>query len=89
MDKIKLFDNSTFDIEDGASLDHIVMTARTSAKAQQAAAKFTAENLTHVEFLHGDDVTGIYDNLGLTPVEEDAANPVVDGRTVTVSLYQI
>ena len=88
MDKIKLFDTSTFDIEDGASLARIIINAKSAAKAEQAAAAFTDENLSHVEFLHGDEVTGIYDGLALIPVGEDMANPLVEGKTVTVSLYQ-
>lgn len=89
MDKIKLFDTSTFDIEDGASLDRIVITAKSAAKAEQAAAAFTVENLAHVEFLHGDEVTGIYDGLNLTPVEEGESNPAIDGKRIFVSLYQM
>lgn len=91
MDKIKLFDTSTFDIEDGASLDHIIINAKTAAKANAAAAKFTSQNLVHVEFLHGDETTGIYENLALTEVSEDAEtqNPSVNGKKVTVSLYQM
>ena len=91
MDKIKLFDTSTFDIEDGASINHIVINAKTAAKANAAAAKFTPQNLVHVEFLHGDETTGIYENLALTEVveESETQNPYVDGKMVTVSLYQM
>lgn len=91
MDKIKLFDTSTFDIADGASLDRIVINAKTAAKANTAAAKFTTENLVHVEFLHGDEITGVYENLALTEVGEESEeqNPSVDGKIVTVSLYQM
>lgn len=88
MDKIKLFNNVSFDIEDGARLDSITIVTKSAAKAREAAEAITAENLAHVEFLHGDEVTGIYENLGLTPVEEGMSNPVVDGKKITVSLYQ-
>ena len=89
MEKIRLADATVFEIENFASLSHIVHNAKTAAKAQTAAAKFTAANLVHVEFLEGDLVNGIYENLGLTPVEEGMENPVVDGKKVTVSLYQM
>lgn len=88
MDKIKLFDTTTYEIEDGASLDRITVNAKTTAKAAEAAAAFTPENLQHVEFLHGIETTGIYDGLGLTPVEEGGSNPAIDGKRVFVSLYQ-
>lgn len=89
MDKIKLFNNVSFDIEDGARLDSITIVTKSATKAREAAEAIKAENLAHVEFLHGDEVTGIYENLGLTPVEEGMSNPVVDGKKVTVSLYQM
>jgi hypothetical protein len=88
MDKIKLFDTTTYEIEDGASLDRVIINAKTSAKAAEAAAAFTPENLQHVEFLHGSETAGIYDDLGLTPAEEGGSNPTIDGATVTISLYQ-
>lgn len=87
MDKIKLFDGTIFSIEDYAAISRIVHNAKSTAKAQAAAEKFTDENLRHVEFLHDDVINGIYDNLGLITGEE-LENPRVDGKTVTVSLYQ-
>ena len=89
MDKIKLFDTTAYEIEDGASLDRVIINARTAAKAAEAAAAFTPENLQHVEFLHGIETTGIYDGLGLTPVEEGESNPAIEGNRVFVSLYQM
>ena len=88
MDKIKLFDGTTLNIEDYASISHIVHKAGSTAKAQAAAEKFTDENLRHVEFLHGSETAGIYDDLGLTQAEEGGSNPTIDGATVTISLYQ-
>lgn len=95
MDKIKLFDTTTLQIEDGASLSRIVHKAKTTAAAATAAAAFTDANLAHVEFWHDDELTGIYDNLGLigeaaTTEEgtEAVQNPLVDGKTVIVALYQ-
>ncbi len=100
MDKIKLFDGTVLDIEDSASLDHIVHIAKTAAKAKAAADAFTAENLRHVEFLHGENINGIYDNLALVVYEAPAAeegmepqapkaNPLIDGKTVTIALCQM
>lgn len=98
MDKIKLYDGTILDIADYASLDHIVHQAKTAAKAREAANAFTDNNLRHVEFMHGDEVNGIYDNLGLTEIlhsaEEEGAeptaeeNPRIEGKTVYISLYQ-
>ena len=94
MDKIKLFDGTALEIEDYASLAHIVHTAKSAAKAETAASKFTDENLRHVEFLHDDVINGIYDNLGLiagtegTEETEATPNPLVEGKTVTIALYQ-
>ena len=88
MDKIKLSNNTVFEIEDGASLANIVHNAKTATKAREAAAEFTAANLAHVEFLHEDMVNGIYNNLALTPTDEGAENPAVDGKKVTISLCQ-
>lgn len=87
MDKIKLFDGTTLAIEDYAAISRIVHNAKSSAKAQAAAEKFTDENLRHVEFLHDDVINGIYDNLGLI-ADEEMQNPYVDGKTITISLYQ-
>lgn len=89
MDKIKLFDGTTLAIEDYAAISRIVHNAKSSAKAQAAAEKFTDENLRHVEFLHDDVINGIYDNLGLISGDEEMQNPSVDGKIVTVSLYQM
>lgn len=88
MDKIKLFDGTILAIEDYAAISHIVHKAGSTAKAQAAAEKFTDDNLRHVEFLHDDVINGIYDNLGLI-VDEEMQNPSVDGKIVTVSLYQM
>ena len=90
MDKIKLFDGTTLNIEDYASISYIVHKAKSKAAAATAAAAFTAENLAHVEFLHDGAINGIYDNLALTPAEDEGAqNPLVEEATVTISLYQL
>jgi len=82
MDKIKLFDGTTFKIENGAYLQRIIHKAASAAAAAELAAKITDENLIHMEVYHGTEICGSYDNLG---VEEGF--PVVDGTTVTISLY--
>lgn len=87
MEKIKLFDGTILDIEMFASLPNVVHVAKSSAKARQAAALFTSENLRHVEFLEGDRVNGVFNNLALI-AEEGMENPIIDGNRVTVSLYQ-
>ena len=65
MPYIKLADSTQIPIEDGASLDHIEHIAKDEAAALAVCAKFTPENLTHVEFATApkDEPHGIYENL--------------------------
>lgn len=82
MDKIKLFDGTTFGVENGARLQEIVYKAKTSTAALAIAEKVTDENLIHMDVYHNGDFCGAYDNLGVAE-----GYPIVDGSTVTISLY--
>ena len=84
MSYIKLADGTQFLVEDGASLDHIEHIAEDEAAALAVCAKFTLENLTHVEFATApkDEPHGIYENLVLNaaPIRQDTE----DGKVLVV-----
>lgn len=84
MPYIKLADSTQIPIEDGASLDHIEHIAKDEAAALAVCAKFTPENLTHVEFATApeDEPHGIYENLVLNaaPSRQDTE----DGEVLVV-----
>ena len=84
MSYIKLADGTQFLVEDGASLDHIEHLAVDEAAALAVCAKFTPENLTHVEFATApeDEPHGIYENLVLnaSPSRQDTE----DGRVLVI-----
>ena len=84
MSYIKLADGTQYLIEDGASLDHIEHIAADEAAALAVCAKFTPENLAHVEFSTDpeDEPHGIYENLVLNaaPIRQDTE----DGKVLVV-----
>lgn len=63
MDKLRLMDGTEIDIEDGASLGDITHIASNEANAVFVCGKITPDNVTHLEFLHDDAVTGDYQNV--------------------------
>lgn len=63
MDKLKFMDGTIIDIEDGAALDDIMYIASNEANAMFVCSKVTAENVEHLEFFHGELLTGQYDNV--------------------------
>lgn len=63
MDKLRLMDGTEIDIEDGASLGDITHIASNEANAVFVCGKITPDNVTHLEFLHDDAVTGSYDHI--------------------------
>ena len=63
MDKLKLKDGTVIEIEDGASLGNITHIAANEANAMFICGKVTAENVEHLDFLHGDAVTGSYNHV--------------------------
>lgn len=63
MDKLKFLDGTIIDIEDGASLSDITHIASNEANAMYVCGKVTAENVASLQFLHGEAVTGDYQNV--------------------------
>lgn len=84
MSYIKLADGTQFLVEDGASLDHIEHIAKDEAAALAVCAKFTPENLTHVEFATApeDEPHGVYENLAL--IEPPTRQTLEDGGVLVV-----
>ena len=66
MDKLKFLDGTIIDIEDGASLGDITHIAANEAAAIIVCEKVTAENVASLQFLHGEAVTGDYQNVVIT-----------------------
>ena len=63
MDKLKFTDGTIIDIEDGATLAEVTHIASNEANAMYVCGKVTAENVASLQFLHGDAVTGDYQNV--------------------------
>ena len=63
MDKLKFTDGTIIDIEDGATLGEVTHIASNEANAMYVCGKVTAENVASLQFLHGDAVTGDYQNV--------------------------
>lgn len=84
MDKLKFVDGTIIDIEDGASLEFVTHIASNEANAMFVCGKVTAENVEHLEFFHGELLTGQYDNviIAATTTREDG-----EGETVIVRMH--
>lgn len=63
MDKLKFVDGTIIDIEEGASLAEVTHIASNEANALFVCGKVTAENVASLQFLHGEAVTGDYQNV--------------------------
>lgn len=63
MDKLKFMDGTIIDIEEGASLGEVTHIATNEANAMYVCGKVTAENVASLQFLHGEAVTGDYQNV--------------------------
>ena len=79
MDKLRFMDGTTIDIEDGASLADITHIASNEANAMFVCGKITPENVEHLDFLHGDAVTGQYDGIAISSptTREDGENGTI------------
>lgn len=79
MDKLRLMDGTEIDIEDGASLAEVTHIATNEANALFVCGKVTPENVTHLDFLHGEAVTGSYDHIIIAAptTREDGENGTV------------
>ena len=84
MDKLKFLDSTIIDIEDGATLSEVTHIASNEANAMFVCGKITPENVAHLDFLHGDAVTGSYDNVVIAAptTREDG-----EGETVIVRMH--
>lgn len=84
MDKLKFLDGSIIDIEDGATLSEVTHIASNEANALFVCGKVTAENVEHLEFFHGELLTGQYDNVVIAAptTREDG-----EGETVIVRMH--
>ena len=84
MDKIKFLDGTIIDIEDGATLAEVTHIATNEANALFVCGKVTAENVNTLQFLHGEAVTGNYQNVIITAptTREDG-----EGETVIVRMH--
>lgn len=76
MDKLKFMDGTIVDIEDGASLKSVTHIASNEANALFVCGKVTAENVASIQFLHGDAVTGDYQDviIAAPTTREDGEN---------------
>ena len=84
MDKLKFFDGTVIDIEDGATLSDVTHIARNEADALFVCGKVVPGNVEHLEFFHGELLTGQYDNIIIAAptTREDG-----DGETVIVRMH--
>lgn len=79
MDKLKFTDGTIIDIEEGASLAEVTHIATNEANAMYVCGKVTAENVASLQFLHGEAVTGDYQNVVIAAptTREDGENGAV------------
>lgn len=84
MDKLRFMDGTTIDIEDGASLSNVTHIATNEANAMFVCGKVTPENVASLQFLHGEAVTGDYQNVIIAaPTTRENG----DGETVIVRMH--
>ena len=79
MDKLKLMDGTEIDIEDGASLSNVTHIAGNEADAIFVCEKITPENVSTLQFLHDDAVTGDYQGVMIAAptTREDGENGTI------------
>lgn len=86
-------DGTRIEIEEGATLDHIVYAAKNEADALYVCEKCTADNVSEITFSQPDDdgadiVTGEYTGLVLNGAPTRQTNEDGLSVTVTISLYE-
>lgn len=86
-------DGTRIEIEEGASLDHIVHVATNEANALFVCEKCTPDNVSEIKFSQpGEDgaeiITGEYTGLLLSGAPTRATNEDGLSVTVTISLYE-
>ena len=84
MDKLKFVDGTIIDIEDGATLSDVTHIATNEANALFVCGKVTAKNVASLQFLHGEAVTGDYQNVVISAptTREDG-----EGESVIVRMH--
>ena len=84
MDKLKFVDGTVVEIEEGATLSDVTHIATNEANALFVCGKVTAENVASLQFLHGEAVTGDYQNviIAAPTTREDG-----EGETVVVRMH--
>lgn len=84
MDKLKFLDGTIIDIEDGATLSEVTHIATNEANALYVCGKVTPQNVEHLEFYHGELLTGEYDNviIAAPTTREDG-----EGESVIVRMH--
>ena len=84
MDKLRFMDGTTIEIEDGATLSNVTHIANNEADAIFVCEKITPENVSTLQFLHGDAVTGDYQGIMISaPTTRENR----DGETVIVRMH--
>lgn len=84
MDKLKFVDGTIIDIEEGASLEEVTHIASNEANAMYVCGKVVPGNVEHLEFYHGEAVTGDYQNviIAAPTTREDG-----EGETIVVRMH--
>ena len=79
MDKLRFMDGTEIEIEEGASLGEVTHIASNEANAMYVCGKVTPENVASLQFLHGEAVTGDYQNVVIAAptTREDGENGTV------------
>lgn len=93
MNYLTFADGTRIQIEEGASLDHIVHVAQNEANALFVCEKCTPDNVSEIKFSQpGEDgaeiITGEYSGLLLSGAPTRATNEDGLSVTVTISLYE-
>lgn len=84
MDKLKFLDGTIIDIEDGATLSDVTHIATNEANAMYVCGKVVPGNVEHLEFYHGELLTGQYDNVIIAaPTTRENG----EGETVIVRMH--
>lgn len=84
MDKLRFMDGTEINIEDGASLSNVTYIAPNEADAIFVCEKITPENVSTLQFLHDDAVTGDYQGV---MIAEPTTRENGDGETVIVRMH--
>ena len=84
MDKLRFMDGTTIEIEDGASLSNVTHIANNEADAIFVCEKVTPENVSTLQFLHDDAVTGDYQGV---MIAEPTTREDGEGETVIVRMH--